>query len=64
MDEKDTVVIEQKPNGPYIVTGKFSMRENGQLVEKQGPVALCRCGHSNKKPFCDGSHRAADFKAA
>ena len=63
MDEKK-VTIEFKPNGPALVSGSFLLKENGQLVEKNGPVALCRCGHSNKKPYCDGSHRAADFQAA
>jgi len=29
----------------------------GNEIEKEGTVALCRCGLSNKKPFCDGAHR-------
>lgn len=40
--------------------------ENGpNLVMVDGKVstALCRCGHSSKKPFCDGTHRTAGFRA-
>ncbi len=41
--------------------------ENGpNLVMVDGKVltALCRCGHSQHKPLCDGSHRSAEFRAA
>lgn len=40
--------------------------ENGpNMVMVDGKVfsALCRCGHSAKKPYCDGSHRKVEFKA-
>ena len=63
MTDKNQVSIEFMPNGPALVTGKFLLKENGQMTQKDGPVALCRCGHSNQKPYCDGSHKAADFKA-
>ncbi|MEM0106956.1 MAG: CDGSH iron-sulfur domain-containing protein [Candidatus Micrarchaeaceae archaeon] len=45
----------------------FDFEEDGPiLVKKDGKVeyALCRCGHSSKKPFCDGSHHKVGFKAA
>jgi CDGSH-type Zn-finger protein len=32
-------------------------------IEKR-PFALCRCGHSSKKPFCDGTHRTVSFQAS
>ena len=58
------ITIKIKDNGPYVVEGEFS------LVDAQGnevPVmkaALCRCGGSTTKPFCDGTHSKIGFKAA
>lgn len=60
---QDETTIEFLPNGPALVKGKFRLKEGGRFVEKQGPVALCRCGHSKNKPYCDGSHKTSDFKA-
>jgi CDGSH-type Zn-finger protein len=43
---------------------KIIARENGPyLVEVDGQVkaALCRCGHSSNKPFCDGAHKKVGF---
>ncbi|MCL5090279.1 MAG: CDGSH iron-sulfur domain-containing protein [Candidatus Marsarchaeota archaeon] len=45
---------------------EFEFEKDGPiLVKKDGRVefALCRCGHSTKKPFCSGAHIAAGFKA-
>ena len=51
-------------NGPALVTGNFIIRDfNKKKVRMKSPVAaLCRCGGSKKKPFCDGSHLALGFK--
>jgi CDGSH-type Zn-finger protein len=53
-------------NGPYLVTGMVSITDaDGNQYEKaQETVALCRCGASTNKPFCDGTHSKAGFEAA
>ena len=57
-----------RPNGPYLVEGDFELIDvNGSKVDTsaRGPrVALCRCGGSVTKPFCDGTHSKVGFKAA
>ena len=57
--------IKARENGPYKINGQFSyIDENGQTqTTTGGDIALCRCGHSAEKPFCDGSHRQLGFKA-
>ncbi len=58
--------ITVKANGPYLVEGADIVDETGASfpVEAGKPIALCRCGASRTKPFCDGSHVAIGFKAA
>jgi CDGSH-type Zn-finger protein len=59
------VTIETIKNGPYIVTGEVELIDadrNKFPVEKR--MALCRCGASTEKPFCDGTHSKIDFQAA
>ncbi len=54
--------IRAAKNGPYLVETPGRYRVNGE--ERTGKqIALCRCGHSQKKPFCDGSHNRAGFEA-
>ena len=51
-------------NGPLQVSGKFKITDReGNIIEAQDPAFLCRCGGSNKKPFCDGSHRKAGLRS-
>lgn len=58
----DQPVIEVSGNGPYIIKGGCVIRDhNGNETEKTGTVALCRCGMSANKPFCDGSHNRSDW---
>ena len=49
------------PDGPLIVRGAFELCElDGTPIPRSGKaVALCRCGRSAVKPFCDGSHKLA-----
>jgi len=62
----EPVVIKVRDNGPYKITGPAVIVDadgNRFSVEDGRPVALCRCGHSRTKPFCDRSHREAGFDA-
>lgn len=59
------VSIQILRNGPYIVTGGVNVIDsNGKKVETAEKFALCRCGASSKKPFCDGTHSRIGFQAA
>jgi CDGSH-type Zn-finger protein len=43
--------------GPYIVSGPVTLTDvDGRKIAHSDQMALCRCGHSNNKPFCDGTH--------
>lgn len=56
-------VVEAKPNGPLFVYGNISIKKENGTIEKRSDVTVfCRCGNSNNKPFCDGSHLKAEFK--
>jgi CDGSH-type Zn-finger protein len=58
--------ISPYPNGPYLVRGEFEVTDpDGRVIEtRRSTIALCRCGASQTKPFCDGTHKAIGFKAA
>lgn len=59
------VTIRALKNGPYEVTGGVTVTDQKRAAyQTQGdPVYLCRCGQSNNKPFCDGTHTKCGFKA-
>jgi len=74
--EADKVKIVIRPNGPYIVYGDVPLLEKTKIRSAQGEAlawltektietdksyALCRCGQSTLKPFCDGTHARIDF---
>lgn len=65
-----------KPNGPYVVSGSVPLRRKEPVVSELGEpltwrtgdvtddgvaYALCRCGGSENKPYCDGTHASNDF---
>jgi CDGSH-type Zn-finger protein len=62
-----SVTITVRENGPYRVTGPFRLTD-AEGFEYELPegetVALCRCGLSSTKPFCDKTHRVRGFDAA
>jgi CDGSH-type Zn-finger protein len=60
------VTITVRENGPYKVTGPVTIvdPEGREFALPPGTaVALCRCGHSSTKPFCDATHRRIGFVA-
>ncbi|HUL39633.1 MAG TPA: CDGSH iron-sulfur domain-containing protein, partial [Methanomassiliicoccales archaeon] len=74
----DAPRIKVSKDGPYLVTGRVPLMEQIVVVDDDGvPCAwnmgkryplqnaysLCRCGHSKKKPFCDGAHSKAKFNS-
>jgi CDGSH-type Zn-finger protein len=57
--------IECKPNGPYLVRNIDDLRNSrGERIETKPVMALCRCGGSATKPFCDGTHQKNGFSGA
>lgn len=59
-----SIEITVAANGPLLVAGAVIVRgADGEVIREAEKCALCRCGHSESKPFCDGSHKAACFEA-
>lgn len=58
-----TAQIRTLDNGPLLVTGSITLSDadGGAFVTEQETIALCRCGHSANKPFCDGAHKSNQF---
>jgi CDGSH-type Zn-finger protein len=64
-DGMPEVTITAKRNGPYIVSGPVMLKDaQGNLYPAKDVIALCRCGASTTKPFCDGTHSKVGFQAA
>lgn len=59
------VSITSSDNGPYIVKGQFRLVDGaGNEFQVKETAALCRCGQSDNKPFCDGTHVKVSFQSA
>jgi CDGSH-type Zn-finger protein len=65
IDEPTTgVVVKVRESGPYRISGTFSLTDaDGNAYDVDGVAALCRCGGSQTKPFCDGTHKTNGFAA-
>ncbi len=63
MADETRIVV--RPNGPYLVEGPLTVVDiEGREFKSDRPrIALCRCGSSANKPFCDGTHQRIGFDA-
>lgn len=62
--KEDLPLITPYPDGPLIVRGHVDLRtaEGEPIPQTRRTVALCRCGLSSIKPFCDGTHKLSGFR--
>ena len=63
-DDESDVSITVYPDGPLLVRGPARIRtpEGEEIVNPRATRALCRCGKSALKPWCDGTHKVAKFR--
>jgi CDGSH iron-sulfur domain-containing protein 3 len=63
----EPVVIKVRHNGPYKVTGPVKLIDADDreywIGDRGETIVLCRCGRSQSKPFCDGTHKQVGFEA-
>lgn len=61
----ETTTIRAMPNGPLYVRGEVAVLDSaGGVIRRDTRMALCRCGASANKPFCDNSHLRIGFRDA
>ncbi len=64
----EPLTIRCRENGPLVLPAQFKIVDHlgNELPLPVGKemVALCRCGHSQNKPFCDGAHKTSGFQSA
>lgn len=57
------LIVEVTQNGPLLAYGNISIKDSeGNITKKNKVTALCRCGASGNKPYCDGSHAKIGFE--
>ena len=60
---KSETIVEVSANGPLLVYGNVTVKDaEGNETKRHKVTALCRCGASGNKPFCDGTHKKIDWK--
>ncbi len=63
----DPLIVRLRENGPLVLQGPFKLFDHvgNEMTLPTGKevIALCRCGQSKNRPFCDGSHRTCGFLA-
>jgi uncharacterized Fe-S cluster protein YjdI/CDGSH-type Zn-finger protein len=60
----EEMIVSPRTNGPLFLRGQIRITDRlGNVVREAARVALCRCGQSDNKPYCDGTHREIDFRA-
>ncbi|WP_219467829.1 CDGSH iron-sulfur domain-containing protein [Nonomuraea rhizosphaerae] len=64
-EDDELVTVTPCEDGPLLIRGPFELvTQDGEPIPPgRATVALCRCGRSSVKPFCDGSHKATGFRA-
>jgi len=64
-DSSPATTITPYPDGPYLIRGEFAVTdsEGNEVPLERRTIALCRCGKSRIRPFCDGTHKLIGFKA-
>ena len=61
---RPTVRIQVRRNGPYFIEGPVELVDaDGNPFEVEDKIWLCRCGGSENKPFCDGTHKRIGFES-
>ncbi|MBI2911409.1 MAG: CDGSH iron-sulfur domain-containing protein [Chloroflexi bacterium] len=64
MEPVEEAIITVRANGPYRINGRMKIVDHeGNVLFEGTNVVLCRCGHSESKPFCDSSHRRVGFQS-
>jgi CDGSH-type Zn-finger protein len=64
-DDAPHTTVTPYEDGPLLIRGDFELRtqDGARIDARRGTVALCRCGKSASRPFCDGTHKLIGFRA-